>query len=123
MRNLVSLLLICSSCALFTPPESKPILTDQLASGQVVATTADRRAIYADNQGLIVCEPPPDAFQEVSSKFDLAAALQSTADAGSANLALYNEVSRRLQRLAVRSQGVIFFRDASFRLAEAALNE
>jgi len=49
--------------------------------------------------------------------------MKATGDVSDAQVRLIREVHRRLARLSTRSQGVILFRDASYRLSEAAINE
>ena len=75
----------------------------------------------SDRYGNFCSEPPADAAEAISSTFQ--AGLQGNAgnnQGGKAELA--STLGTAIQALTQRSQGVILFRDASFRYCEAYLN-
>lgn len=94
---------------------TNPVIEDRVRAGSsggekmsVVSTRADRRTILVLDDDRICAEPPPDVAEAVSSqavaKF---AATKVSAGAGTA-------LQTALMQLAQRSQGLEYFRTASF---------
>ena len=95
---------------------TNPVIEDRVTAGgsdsgtrmTVVSTRADRRTVLIVNQDRICAEPPPDVAEAVSSQ---AVARLSTQNIGAgAGMALQTA----LLQLAQRSQGLEYFRTASF---------
>lgn len=124
-----------TGCAWFTPPMEKPVIEDKIGSRAngdrigTLATTADRRSVitkFRSNETFFVAEPPPDAIQNIVAKLDLLAkgSGSSTKDELKieAELKALRELTTQAVRLSTRSQGILYLRDASYRLAEARAN-
>lgn len=75
----------------------------------------------------VIAEPSPGAFANVAKSLALMVEGEGADGAQSlsakAKFELLNQIYRTLARLGARSQGVILFRDASYRLAEAYIND
>lgn len=127
---LMAVLPVASSCTpwtWFAPPTDYPVIERNLGQVGVAATTADRRAIIVHRDtGFVATEPPPDAMQQVSSnealKFD-ASGNNGQGVEGKVVVQHMKEIERRLKLLTKRSQGIIFLRDATYRLSEGAYND
>lgn len=97
-----------------------------------LATEADTRTILViqDKSGSspkILAEASPDVIDELTKKFSL---LLDAAIRNAKNSELFKtsvesltQYSQTVAKLTTRSQGVIYFRDASYRLMEAYLNK
>lgn len=132
--------LFATGCA-----SNRPLITeDKLGQSGIrtVATTAESRLViiksnepklkrypFGDTnapqfEAFVCAEPPPDVAQRIFEKLDLTAKVSGTNSKVSANadVTLARELAREIAQLSKRSQGVILFRDYSFRLSEASLN-
>ena len=91
---------------------TNPVLEDVVRAGDqritVVSTRADRRTVLIVNQDRICAEPPPDVAEAVSSQAVARLATQNIGIAGGTAL------QTALLQLAQRSQGLEYFRTASF---------
>ena len=110
---------------------------------QVLALKADRRLVFfmerEDAEGkplssYIIAEPSPDAFAEFAAAFQAAGEAAGNIEPGTngatfgkiegqAAAEIFDRVATHMVRLGIRSQGVIIFRDGTYRLAEAYMNE
>ena len=97
-----------------------------------LATEADTRTILviqdkSTDSIKILAEPSPDVVDEISKKFSLLldAALKHADETElfKSSVESLSEFSQTITKLTTRSQGIIYFRDASYRLVEAYLNE
>lgn len=104
---------------------------------QVIGLKADRRLVIfhlrSDGKEYVIAEPSPDAFAEFAAAFQAAANASGNANfnpgtgplgsiSGEAAAEVFDRVATHMVRLGIRSQGVILFRDGSYRLAEAYMN-
>ncbi len=114
---------LTSGCAVFTPPIEKPVIEDSVGMTGTLATTADRRLVLVNKKtGEFVAEPSPDAYTEIASLTKLAASAD-IAGKGKGNVEFARILATSFQRLGRRSQGVTFFRDGTYRIAEARANK
>lgn len=114
-----------SGCSYLTSPKNNPVIEDKLGKSSVrtVATTADRRLVFVSNDGKhIIAEPSPDAIQNVASRLNATLSGKTKAEISEAQATLLREEIRQAARMTIRSQGTQYLRDASYRLAEARLN-
>jgi len=114
-----------SGCILTTRPAWDPAIEKKLneskASALVVA--ADRRVFLVSPCGdKIIAEPSPDAIRNFASTFQAAITAAEKSKDIAASLNLVSQSINNALPLNVRSQGVIFLRDSSYRLAEAYFN-
>ena len=141
VKNAPSLMLplLITSCSILGPNEGVPIAhsTQKASEGiDVIAVTASRRMAYAKlkTSPWVTCsEPPPDAAQAFAES--LAAAVKADRDlTGSANGSTIgakfgNSVGAGLSYASAvagiyqRSQGVQLFRDGTFALCQAFMNQ
>lgn len=121
------------SCAFLTPPVENPVIEDTVLDGKLgtLAITADRRVFLVTENGKILAEPSPDAYTEIVSLFELSAKAtkktpgtgeETTSGTAEIGADLRKTLVTALQRLTTRSQGIVYLRDASYRLAEACVN-
>jgi hypothetical protein len=96
--------------------------TADLQVGHILTTIADRREVYVKADGSIVAEPPPDVFEEVTTALNFLASASVAGEVDAAELAVGFSTVRDAMQLAERSQALLYFRDASYRLAEARIN-
>lgn len=91
---------------------TNPVLEDVVRAGDermtVVSTRADRRTVLIVNQDRICAEPPPDVAEAVASQ---TVARLSRQDIG---VGAGTSLQTALMQLAQRSQGLEYFRTASF---------
>ena len=123
-----TLLSACNSTSPIIEDSVKP--RSWLGGPNTIATLAsrpERRLSFInvieedDRYGNICSEPPADAAESISSTFQ--AGLEVEAGAGQGGKGeLANTLATAIQALSQRSQGVILFRDVSFRYCEAYLN-
>ena len=120
-----SLMLACaaslSSCQLFQDWHNLP------GGADAYTIEADERLVIAkmrvSDDGLktedviVLSEPSPDGFNQLATALTFDAS-----DAGGSSIELKRDAKSALARLGHRSQGIILFRDASHRLAEARFN-
>jgi len=116
------------------------VITDNLGPsfGQTIAstlaTTADRRIVLVRTRataggvgkaGHFCAEPPPDAAENIASK--VAAALEASVKTlkaeGEAKLDLARQLATTVQALFHRTQGLQLYRDGSYNLCQALLND
>lgn len=133
--------LLVAGCA-----SNRPLITeDKLGRSGVrtVATSAESRLVMVKSnepdlrwwriwghtnafpiEARICAEPPPDVAQRIFEKLDLTTKVSGSNGSVSANaeVELARQVARDIAQLTKRSQGVILFRDFSFRLSEAYFN-
>lgn len=118
-----ALVLLFASCS--SGPETKE---DSVGPLNSITTQADVRSFYVKSDpalpdyGRFVAEPSPDVFANVVEKLSAIAKASKGADASAAELQILRELTREAVRLGVRSQGVIYLRDACYRLSEAYMN-
>lgn len=102
---------------------------DSLGPVHAITTFADVRSFYVKKDksqpdyGRFVAEPSPDAFANFTQSLSVLAKASEGKDLGTAELQLLSQITREAVRLGVRSQGVIYLRDATYRLAEAYMNK
>lgn len=119
-----------TGCAVFSSPWKDPVIAREatVTAGEgesgiaTLSTEADRRMIIVNSAGYFLAEPSPDAMTNVLQSLDLDASA-NTGKEIEAKLELATEVTRQLERLSRRSQGVVFFREATYRLAEVHAND
>lgn len=120
--------LLLSSCGLFssTTPKTKE---DTVGPIKTLTTQSDVRSFYVQsdkklyNYGRILAEPSPDTAFNSKLVSELAIKLKATkGDIGEVELRALQSLTKEVARLGVRSQGVIYLRDASYRLAESHMN-
>lgn len=117
-----------SGCSYFTSPKNLPVIEDKLGESGVrtMATTADRRLVLVSGSGgqqKIIAEPSPDAIQNVASRLNATLSGKTKAQISEVQASLLREEIRQAARMTIRSQGTQYLRDASYRLAEARLND
>lgn len=141
MKEIIIIILSLSvvGCTYFTRPKDQPIIEDKIGinGSEVVgtlATTADRRTLIVEfKNGRFCAEPSPDAMEQVNKKYDSSLetqikSAQSIIDKANDELSadvkaeLLIEIQRTIQKLNEKSQGVLWFRDVSYRLCEAYVN-
>lgn len=114
----------CGSCSTLKPGTKE----DSLGPLSSITTYADARSFYVKSDkslkdyGRFVAEPPPDVFANLTQTLSLIARASETKGLGAAELQLMNEVTRDAVRLGARSQGIVYLRDAGYRLAESYMN-
>lgn len=119
-----------SGCAYFTPPQSFPVIEDKVGRDKAnlndkrigtLATVAQRRlAIIKFEDGKFCAEPPPDAADNISST--LSAALSANNGDVGVQAKLATAISSVAKQLFYRSQGLQLYRDGTFHLCNAYLN-
>jgi|SaaInl8_200m_RNA_FD_contig_101_166403_length_4234_multi_3_in_0_out_0_2 paraquat-inducible protein B len=136
---IVLLFFVIVGCTHFTRPKDQPIIEDKvgITGSEMVgtlATTADRRTLIVElKNGKFCAEPSPDAMEQVSKKYDSSIEAQvknaqkliDKADnelSADVKAKLMVEIQRTIQKLNEKSQGVLWFRDVSYRLCEAYVN-
>ena len=91
---------------------TNPVIEDRVRAGKesisVVSTRADRRTVLIVNQDRICAEPPPDVAEAIASQTAAKVATTKVGVEGATS------VQTALLQLAQRSQGLEFFRTASF---------
>jgi len=139
VKNLTILgfILFLNGCglAIFTPPKENPIIEDKIGLKdkpffRTMSTTAERRIVIVktlpgSKYGKYCAEPSPDAADNLASSF--AAYLKGSGSNGAVNIEADTGFEKRLAttvfQLGTRSQGLQFFRDGSYSLCLAYLNE
>ena len=116
-----------AACSAFTPPKEKPIIEDKVGE-QVgtLATTAERRIVLVNlKNGDFCAEPSPDVAEAINSSIR-AAAEASAKTNGGVDAKVSGEVARQLATSIgssfLRTQGIQLFRDGSFALCQARMN-
>lgn len=137
-------LLIClsffifTSCGLFVQPAARPVVEDHSGNLGTLATLAQRRMVITKKiyknekrelgiwhgghyESKFCAEPPPDAVDDLVSTIKLTLNASNNQDIG-----VKTEVANALKTVAKslfkRSQGIQFFRDATYTLCQASLN-
>jgi len=116
----------------FVAPKENPVIEDSIGKSlfRTMSTTSERRIIIVNdmdgspNRGLFCAEPSPDSSDNLASSFSSYLKASEKADLASADVAggLDKALSTTVQQLGRRSQGLQFFRDASYTLCNAYLN-
>ena len=135
--SVFGMILFLNGCglALFTPPKENPIIEDKIGPKDMpffrtMSTTAERRIVIVktlqgNKYGKYCAEPSPDAADNLASSF--AAYLKGSGSNGAVNIEADTGVEKRLAttvfQLGTRSQGLQFFRDGSYSLCLAYLND
>ena|SRR5688572_28579831 len=124
----ISCCFLLTGCAVFTPPSDNPVIEKKIGWGakevRTIATTADRRLFLVSADGKkIIAEPSADAIQNVAARLEAALKAHSKGNLAAGEADVLREVIRKAAHLTLRSQGSVFLRDATYRLAEARLNE
>lgn len=126
-----------SGCSFLTPPIENPIIEHHSGQLGAFATVAERRVVLTKRDfsktpeaattydSRFCAEPPPDATQSIASA--LTAAISGRATGLQANpeasAAFAKSLETTAKALFQRSQGVQLFRDGSYVLCQAYLNE
>ena len=89
---------------------------------QALASTPDRRLVLVnESTGALLADSAPDVFEEATRRLE--ALLRSkAADSEEAEVQTALEGARTIAQLSPRSQGLLLFREGSYRLTEAFLN-
>lgn len=111
-----------------TPWYCPDIETSSISDAMLVSGEANSRHfilikedIINPNNIKILAEPSPDVISEITSSLN-ALIKADLKDKGSAEIGLLTTFANKINKLSNRSQAIILFRDASYRLAEAYTN-
>lgn len=121
--SIMSIGVLVSGCC--GGPQTKE---DTIGPLKAITTQADVRSFYvkADKTlpdfGRFVAEPPPDVFANLTESLSLLAKASETKGLGAVELQMLSKITKEAARLGVRSQGVLYLRDAGYRLAEGYMN-
>lgn len=128
-RRLLPLFLASTlaACSAFTPPKEKPVIEDRVGDHVgTLATTAERRIVLVNlKNGDFCAEPSPDVAEAINGS--IRAATEASANTSSGvDAKVSGEVARQLATSIgssfLRTQGIQLFRDGSFALCQARMN-
>lgn len=123
------ILLLVQGCSAFSPPKSKPVIEDRISQHRrptvgVLATTPERRVFLVKMPGSKFCaEPSADAAENISSALSAMVKGSVTGKVTDAQLGLGQTLATSVKQLFVRTQGIQLYRDATFMLCTAYLND
>lgn len=118
--------------SMFVPPKENSIIEDQVGEKlyRTVSTTSERRLIIIndsadpDYRGLYCAEPSPDSADNLVSS--ITAYLKAKQNSGPSEIGAEAGFDKMLattvQQLGTRSQGLQFFRDGTYALCQAYMN-
>ena len=122
-------LVLIQGCSVFSQPKAKPVIEERVTDWGikkvgVLATTPERRVVLVKMPGGQFCaEPSADAADNVSAALSAIAEASAKGTVSDVQLGFAQSLATTVKQLFVRSQGIQLYRDGSFVLCNAYLNQ